>query len=132
MYAIRSYYGQPAALPGRAGRLLPELPGARPALALLEEAPWWGAPDLAASLPPAVVEDFAALEYRDITHLMGVFAGSGNFCDNTIAVANARNFTRAAEQLRIAQPAVSMSIARLEEELDLPLFNRNGRQIALT
>ncbi|PLY00870.1 MAG: LysR family transcriptional regulator [Desulfuromonas sp.] len=49
-----------------------------------------------------------------------------------VAVANARNFTRAAEQLRIAQPAVSMSIARLEEELGLPLFNRNGRQIALT
>lgn len=49
-----------------------------------------------------------------------------------IEVANARNFTRAAEALCIAQPAVSMSIGKLEEELDLILFNRQGRQITLT
>ncbi|MEJ2471177.1 MAG: LysR family transcriptional regulator [Desulfuromonadales bacterium] len=49
-----------------------------------------------------------------------------------VAVAKARNFTRAAEVLCIAQPAVSMSIGKLEEELDLTLFNRQGRQITLT
>ena len=49
-----------------------------------------------------------------------------------VEVANARNFTRAAEALCIAQPAVSMSIGKLEEELDLVLFNRQGRQITLT
>ena len=49
-----------------------------------------------------------------------------------IEVAKARNFTRASEVLRIAQPAVSMSISKLEDELELTLFNRQGRQIALT
>jgi len=49
-----------------------------------------------------------------------------------LEVANTLNFTRAAETLSIAQPAVSMSIGKLEEELDLILFNRQGRQIALT
>lgn len=49
-----------------------------------------------------------------------------------LEVANTLNFTRAAEALSIAQPAVSMSIGKLEEELDLILFNRQGRQIALT
>jgi DNA-binding transcriptional LysR family regulator len=42
------------------------------------------------------------------------------------------SFTRAAEQLRIAQPAISMAIKRLEEELDLTLFNRQDKRVALT
>jgi DNA-binding transcriptional LysR family regulator len=49
-----------------------------------------------------------------------------------IEVAKAHNFTRASEVLRIAQPAVSMSISKLEDELELTLFNRQGRQVALT
>lgn len=49
-----------------------------------------------------------------------------------VSVARERNFTRAAEILRLAQPAVSMSIARLEEELELTLFNREKKQVALT
>jgi len=49
-----------------------------------------------------------------------------------IEVAKARNFTRASEVLRIAQPAVSMTISKLEDELELTLFNRQGRQISLT
>ena len=49
-----------------------------------------------------------------------------------VEVAKTLNFTRAAETLCIAQPAVSMSIGKLEEELDLILFNRNGRKITLT
>lgn len=49
-----------------------------------------------------------------------------------IEVAKAQNFTHAAKELRIAQPAVSMSIAKLEEELDLTLFNRHSRKITLT
>ncbi len=49
-------------------------------------------------------------------------------------VETARNnsFTRAAEQLHIAQPAVSMAIRKLEEELDLVLFNRQDRRVSLT
>ncbi|WP_299194850.1 LysR family transcriptional regulator [uncultured Amphritea sp.] len=47
-------------------------------------------------------------------------------------VAREANFTRAAEQLHLAQPAVSMSIKRLEEQLGLTLFHRNERRITLT
>lgn len=49
-----------------------------------------------------------------------------------VTVAKERNFTRAAEFLHIAQPAVSMSIAKLEEELELTLFNRERKQVTLT
>jgi len=49
-----------------------------------------------------------------------------------VAVARERNFTRAAESLHIAQPAVSMAIGNLEAQLELTLFNRQGRQVMLT
>lgn len=48
------------------------------------------------------------------------------------AVALARSFTRAAEQLHVAQPAISMAIKKLEAELELTLFHRHERQISLT
>ncbi len=47
-------------------------------------------------------------------------------------IAGTGNFTRAAERLRIAQPAVSVAIKRLEEELDLVLFNRQDKRVTLT
>ncbi len=47
-------------------------------------------------------------------------------------VAKLSSFTRAAESLSIAQPAVSMAIKRLEEQLRLTLFHRKDRKIALT
>lgn len=49
-----------------------------------------------------------------------------------IAVANELHFTRAAETLRIAQPAISRQIKDLEEEIGAPLITRSGRGIALT
>jgi LysR family hca operon transcriptional activator len=42
------------------------------------------------------------------------------------------NFTRAAERLRVAQPALSRQIRSLEEELGLPLLERDSRRVALT
>lgn len=42
------------------------------------------------------------------------------------------SFTLAAEQLHIAQPAVSMTIRKLEDELDLILFNRQEKRVTLT
>lgn len=42
------------------------------------------------------------------------------------------NFTRAAEDLAISQPALSRSIQKLEEELGQPVFERKTRSIALT
>ncbi|MDO6563020.1 LysR family transcriptional regulator [Amphritea sp. 1_MG-2023] len=47
-------------------------------------------------------------------------------------VAREANFTRAAKQLHLAQSAVSMSIKRLEEQLNLTLFHRTERRITLT
>lgn len=49
-----------------------------------------------------------------------------------ITVANELSFTRAAEQLHIAQPAISMSIKKLEQDLGVQLFHRHDRKISLT
>lgn len=46
-------------------------------------------------------------------------------------VARLEHMTRAAEQLHIAQPALSRTISRLEEDLGVPLFDRANRQIRL-
>jgi DNA-binding transcriptional LysR family regulator len=46
-------------------------------------------------------------------------------------VARLEHMTKAARQLYIAQPSLSQTIARLEEELGVPLFDRQGRQIQL-
>ncbi|WP_027856751.1 LysR family transcriptional regulator [Marinobacterium jannaschii] len=47
-------------------------------------------------------------------------------------VANLGSFTKAAEQLHLAQPAVSMSIRKLEQSLDLTLLHRQDRAVTLT
>jgi DNA-binding transcriptional LysR family regulator len=46
-------------------------------------------------------------------------------------VARLEHMTQAAYQLCIAQPSLSQTIAHLEEELGVPLFDRQGRQIQL-
>ncbi|MBY0026315.1 LysR family transcriptional regulator [Priestia aryabhattai] len=46
-------------------------------------------------------------------------------------VAQTEHFTKAAEQLSIAQPTLSRSISKLESELGVPLFERKGRQVIL-
>lgn len=47
-------------------------------------------------------------------------------------VANAGNISKAAEQLFISQPAISKSIRKLEQSLDVTLFSRNSRGVQLT
>lgn len=47
-------------------------------------------------------------------------------------VAHSESFTRAAEVLHMAQPAVSIAVRKLEQELDSLLFNRVDRRISLT
>ncbi len=48
------------------------------------------------------------------------------------AVAEAGHLTRAAEKLHISQPALSAQIKALEDELDLPLFERTPAGMTLT
>lgn len=49
-----------------------------------------------------------------------------------IAVAEHRNFTVAAEHVFVTQPTLSMQIQKLENELDLEIFDRSQKPIALT
>lgn len=49
-----------------------------------------------------------------------------------VAVAETRNFTRAAEQCHVVQSALSHQVARLERELGVTLFARTSRRVELT
>jgi len=47
-------------------------------------------------------------------------------------VAEQQSYTMAAKELYLTQPAVSMQIKQLEEEVGVPLFDKLGKSIALT
>ena len=49
-----------------------------------------------------------------------------------VAVATERNFTRAAERLHVAQPALSRQVRLLERELGVELLHRTTREVTLT
>lgn len=48
------------------------------------------------------------------------------------SVARNLSYSRAAEALHLTQPAVSMQIKQLEENVSLPLFEQMGKRISLT
>lgn len=49
-----------------------------------------------------------------------------------LLIARLRNFTKAASQLGMSQPAVSSQIKSLEEELNITLFERADKKVVLT
>lgn len=49
-----------------------------------------------------------------------------------LAVAEYKNFTLAAEKCFVTQPTLSMQIQKLEEELDLQIFDRSKKPIGIT
>jgi DNA-binding transcriptional LysR family regulator len=68
-------------------------------------------------------------------------AAPGSMTDNMLenfrirvfrVVAHHLNFSRAAEELLLTQPAVTQQIKALEEEFGVPLFDRGGGHIVLT
>ncbi|MCV2371090.1 hydrogen peroxide-inducible genes activator [Roseateles oligotrophus] len=49
-----------------------------------------------------------------------------------VAVARERHFGRAAEACHVSQPTLSVAIKKLEEELDLRIFERGANEISVT
>src|SRR5206468_2652593 len=49
-----------------------------------------------------------------------------------LAVGEASNFTKAAAQLRVAQPALSRQVQDLEDEIGVDLLKRSPRGVTLT
>src|SRR3989449_7603608 len=49
-----------------------------------------------------------------------------------LAVGEALNFTKAAAQLRVAQPALSRQVQDLEDEIGVDLMKRSPRGVTLT
>jgi len=49
-----------------------------------------------------------------------------------VAVANERNFGRAAQKCFVSQPALSVAIQKLEEELGARLFERSKNEVTVT
>lgn len=49
-----------------------------------------------------------------------------------LETAKTQHITKSAEKLHIAQPALTKSIHKLQEELGVPLFSKKGRNIVLT
>lgn len=48
------------------------------------------------------------------------------------AIARLKSFTRAAEELHLTQPSVSMQMKKLEDAVGMPLFEQIGKRIFLT
>ncbi|MFZ5648706.1 MAG: LysR substrate-binding domain-containing protein [Bacillota bacterium] len=49
-----------------------------------------------------------------------------------LLIAQLKNFTKAASQLDMSQPAISFQIKSLEEDLNITLFERNDKKVVLT
>lgn len=61
----------------------------------------------------AVIMEFRQIEYFQVVSLL-------------------KNYTKAAEQLHMSQPSISVSIQKLEEELGVKLLERDNKKVVLT
>jgi DNA-binding transcriptional LysR family regulator len=52
--------------------------------------------------------------------------------EGLLAIARSHSFSRAAEQLGRTQPAISIAIKKLEDEIGAPLFDRSRKDVTLT
>lgn len=64
--------------------------------------------------------------------LLGVFKVTLTELKFIVAVAQERNFRRAAEKCFVTQPALSLGIKKLEEELNIIIFERSHTDISMT
>ncbi|HBI55260.1 MAG TPA: LysR family transcriptional regulator, partial [Firmicutes bacterium] len=55
-----------------------------------------------------------------------------NFLRTFICVVEEGNYSRAANRLHLSQPAVSMQMQTLAEDLGVELFRRRGHRVELT
>lgn len=55
-----------------------------------------------------------------------------NYLRVFLSVANAQSFSKAAEELHVSQPTISVQIKNLEQELGVKLFQQIGKKIFLT
>ncbi|MFZ4480444.1 MAG: LysR family transcriptional regulator, partial [Rhodoferax sp.] len=49
-----------------------------------------------------------------------------------VAVARERHFGKAAEACYVSQPTLSVAVKKLEEELEVKLFERSANEVAVT
>ena len=49
-----------------------------------------------------------------------------------VAVARERHFGKAAEACYVSQPTLSVAVKKLEEELDVKLFERSANEVSVT
>ena len=73
------------------------------------------------------MKSFTSIYIIDIVYSMDIYQ-----LRYFLAVVETRNFSRAAERVFISQPTLSAGIKKLEQELDVILFNRGSRDISLT
>lgn len=55
-----------------------------------------------------------------------------NFLCYFVKLAELQHYTKASEALYVSQPSLSYAISKLEDELGVPLFKKNGRNVELT
>jgi DNA-binding transcriptional LysR family regulator len=55
-----------------------------------------------------------------------------NLLRSFVAIVDTGSMLNAADKVFVTQSALSLQIKRLEELLQLPLFNRDGRRLTLT